>query len=116
MGQQNRREIIASNIKRYRNELGYTQEDLASYLSVSRTAITHYENNTRNIPIAYLGKIAALFGISKSDLLEEDQSKLNTKLAFAFRAEDLSADDLEEIASFKRIVLNYQDMQSLYHE
>jgi hypothetical protein len=56
--------------------------------------------------------LADLFGIELEELLEEDQTIKEANVAFAFRSDNNSA-DLSNIASFKRIVLNYLKMEKL---
>ena len=51
------------------------------------------------------------------DFYEENIAKVNANLAFAFRADELSGDDLKTIASFKKIAMNYLKMkEALVHE
>lgn len=99
--------ILAKNIKSFRQELGLTQEQLASYLDISREELSYYENNRRPVPVALLPKLASLFGVDEYDLFEEDEAISKLNLAFAFRANDISTNDLKLIADFKKIALNY---------
>jgi len=108
MDQNNR---IGSNIKLYRNKLNLTQESLAAYLNITREEINYYENGKRNIPSSIMTKAAKLFGIEEYDLYEEDENNLQANVAFAFRAEFLNAEDLNHIADFRKIVLNYLKMK-----
>ena len=54
-----------------------------------------------------LEKLADLFGVDLADFFEEDSNQIKANLAFAFRATDLQEKDLNEIASFRRVVKNY---------
>lgn len=103
---------IGDNIAKIRKVQGLTQDNLASYLGVSRVQISHYERGAREISVTELNKLSDLFGVELSDLLEEDLDIQNLNLAFAFRS-DNSESDLEQIASFKKVVMNYLKMERI---
>ncbi|TAF73182.1 MAG: XRE family transcriptional regulator [Bacteroidetes bacterium] len=105
--------IIGRNIKNYREKLGYNQEHIASFLGVDRSLISFYENAEREISIVHLHKIADLFCIEIEDLMEENLLYSKVDLAFAFRADGISQEDLTSIASFQKIVKNYLKMSQL---
>ncbi|HCS20125.1 MAG TPA: XRE family transcriptional regulator [Bacteroidetes bacterium] len=102
---------IGKNLKTYRDNLGFTQEYVASYLGVERVLISYYESGTRKIPIAVLTKLSDLYGLTLKELIDVNpqQSKLNA--AFAFRATNISENDMRVIAAFKRIAKNYLMMK-----
>lgn len=104
--------VIASNITEYRKRLKYNQEDLAQYLNISREQISNYERGERDIPFEKLNKLSLLFGVELDELLEEDKIIRETNLSFAFRSSE-SKSNMNEIASFKRIVLNYIKVEGL---
>ena len=106
------RNSIGNNIRDYRNILGLSQENLANYLNIKRELISYYETSKRDVPVTCLNKLCNLFGIELEELLEGKGEVNNVNLAFAFRSND-SNSDLESIASFKRIVLNYLKMNSI---
>lgn len=104
---------IGGTIKRMREKLGYSQADLAQFLSVKREVISYYENDTRKVPVPILNKLADLFCIDLMDLLDDNTGQQRVNVAMAFRADAFVADDLEQIASFKKIVKNYLKMSQL---
>lgn len=104
--------IIGNNIKLLREQMGLTQEALASYLNTSREQIAYYENGSRTISTSHLSLLASLFCMNEYDFYEEDPQKRNVNLAFAFRADSLSVQDLNSIAQFKKIVRNYLNMKN----
>jgi transcriptional regulator with XRE-family HTH domain len=106
---------IGRNIRNYRNLQDLNQQQLADYIGVTRELISLIESGKRDISLENLTKLADLFGIELSDLLEEDNEVQDVNLALAYRAND-SIIDLESIASFKRIVLNYKKLEGLKHE
>ena len=103
----NMEEVLAKNLKEFRVKLNLTQEQLAGYLDVSREEVSYYENNNRKVPLELIPKYANLFGVDEYDLYEEDSAINNINIAFAFRANDISSEDLKSIAEFKKIALNY---------
>lgn len=105
-------ELIGSNIAKIRKAQGLTQDDIASHLGLSRIQISYYERGGRNISATDLNKLSELFGIELSELLEEDLHLQNLNLAFAFRS-DNSESDFEQIASFKKVVMNYLKMERI---
>ena len=103
--------IIGQNIKSLREKMGLTQDALAQYLDTKREYIGYYEIGQRSIPSTQLSKLANLFCMNEYDFYEADMQNKNINIAFAFRAEELQAQDLESIAQFKKIVRNYINMQ-----
>ena len=104
---------IGENLKMWREKLGYSQEKIAEYLGISRENISYFENGDREIPIKHLEKLANLFGIEPIVLMEENPSVSHAEMALAFRnGDDLSAEALNNIAQFKKIVRNYLLMES----
>ena len=105
--------LIAQNIKRMREASGYTQDKVAEFLGVGRSAYANYEAGERGIPLPLMEKLADLYGCDLYDLYTEDESLLESMLVTAFRVESLSADDMRQIAAFKRIVKNSLKMDVL---
>lgn len=106
-------EIVGQNISHFRTSLGLSQDDLADYLGIARPMISYYENGSRRIPTDIITKSAKLFGVEEYDLYEADPEIRGAQLSFAFRGEGLSTTDLEQIAKFKKIVLNYLSMKNV---
>lgn len=104
---------IGQNIKALRGKLRLTQENLAEYLGIDRVNISYYENCERRIPVVHLNKLADLFGVELHDLLTEDLVNQSLNVSFAFRATNLTNEDLQNIAQFKRIVKNYLKLVDL---
>jgi len=103
---------LGYNIAQIRKQQGFTQDHLAAYLNVSRVQISHYESGKRNISVTELNKLADLFGVEISDLLEDELDLQNLNFAFAYRC-DNNQQDLNQIAAFKKIVLNYIKMERI---
>lgn len=109
----NERNIIGSNIKKIRERLKYTQDDLATYLGVPRPTISYIETGERECSFDHMERLSALFNMDLADLLEEDENTQTLNFAFAFRSSELTSTDLNSIADFQLVVRNYMKMKNL---
>lgn len=109
----NEKEIVARNLKSLREANGFTQERLANYLGIGRSAYSNYELGDREIPLNIMESLANLFGCDLFTLYEESEDVLHSTLATAFRVDNLSDEDLKQIAIFKNVVKNYLKMDKL---
>ncbi|MCU7557683.1 helix-turn-helix domain-containing protein [Macrococcus capreoli] len=72
---------INRNILQYRKQMGYTQDDLAKFLNLTKATISKWENELSYPDIKYLPELANLFDISVDELigfspyLEKEQIK-----------------------------------------
>lgn len=55
---------MGSLVKMLRKNRGLTQSELAKQLNITRTCITNWETNAREVDIQYWEPLAKLFGIS----------------------------------------------------
>ena len=108
--------IIGRNLKLLRKANHLTQEQVASYLGINRSAYANYETGDREAPIEVLEKACNLFGCEMKLLFDEDEKVVKNMLVCAFRADNLGVDDLKEVSAFKEIVLNYMKMDRLLAE
>ena len=107
------KKTIGRNLKILRENSGFTQEKVAEYLNVNRSAYANYEAGEREMPLEILEKAAALFGCELALFYEEDPEMVQTELCCAFRANNLTDSDMHEIAAFKNLVLHYIKMERL---
>ncbi|MCD8309776.1 MAG: helix-turn-helix domain-containing protein [Prevotellaceae bacterium] len=105
--------IVARNLKALRQANGYTQEQVAAFLGIHRSAYANYESGEREAPIELLEKASELMGCELGVLFDEDEKAVRDMLVCAFRADNLCPSDLIEVAAFKNIVLNYMKMKRL---
>lgn len=66
----NIKEALGKRIKTLRNELGFSQEELADRAGIDRTYITSVECGKRNISIVNIEKIATALGVTLSKLFD----------------------------------------------
>ncbi len=97
---------IAKNIKMMREASGYTQDNIASFLGINRSTYSNYELGTRELPLEHMEKLADLYGCDAYVLYEEDADIVKNMLATAFRVDNLSSEDMAQVAAFKRVVKN----------
>lgn len=101
---------IASNFKKLRDNLGFSQEKVGQYLDCSREEVSYYETGAREIPLAVLERASNLFGVELIEFFSEEET---VGISIAYRAEDCSVEDLNQIAQFKKIIKNYQRINRL---
>ncbi|MEA5260655.1 helix-turn-helix transcriptional regulator [Arcicella aquatica] len=104
---------VANNLLALRQRHGLSQENIANYLGIARPMVSYYETGERNIPLEHLEKLADFFGIDAYDLLDENPSIQQSIVAFAFRADELNADNMNGIAAFRKVVRNYLKMKEV---
>ncbi|OFX16715.1 MAG: hypothetical protein A2033_12890 [Bacteroidetes bacterium GWA2_31_9] len=109
-------EIIGKNIKRFREKSGLSQEQVGVYLGKKREQIAYYEAGTRQPGIDELEKLSDLFGVELSAIFEQDEAIHNVDLALSFRSNEISDEDLKQVAYFQKFVKNYLKVERLCNE
>lgn len=61
---------IGKNIKRLRMDAGMSQEQLGKLLGKTRSAVSYYESDTIVPRMGVIEKLAAIFNVSKTDIIE----------------------------------------------
>ena len=105
--------VVGRNLKALREANGYTQEQVANFLGIGRSAYANYEAGEREAPMEVMERASELFGCELALLFDEDEQAVKNMLVCAFRADNLSVNDMKEVAAFKNIVLNYMKMERL---
>lgn len=67
-----RAKLLGQNIKKYRELKGFTQNDLAELVDLSREYIADIERGLKNISLRKLYKIADILCVKCSDLINFD--------------------------------------------
>lgn len=62
---------VAANIKRLRESVNLTQNELADKLGVARTTVTQWENGWSKPRMGMVEKLATVFHVSTSDIVAE---------------------------------------------
>ena len=105
--------IVSNNLKVLRENSGYTQKQLADFLGLNRSAYANYEAGERVAPLPVLEGVAKLFGVDVFMLFETEPDAIRSALLCAFRADNLTADDMKQVADFKDIAMSYLKMVKL---
>jgi len=108
--------VVGTNLKLLRKANGFTQLKVVEFLGVERSTYSNYESGEREAPLEVLEKVADLFGCDLALLFEENKAVVQDMLVCAFRMDDLSQEDMQEIASFKHLVKSYLKMDLLLSE
>lgn len=100
---------LGSRIRKAREYIGLSQDDVASVLGISRPAVTLIEAGERKVEAIELRKLAALFGTTVDMLLDGEKSAAEEtdKLAYLARAtQGLSESDMEQLLRFTDYLRN----------
>lgn len=106
-------QIVCENLKNLKEISGLSQDEISKAIGVNRSAYSNYEAGTREMPYDVLEKTAALFGCEPALLFEDNATAQNEIMACAFRVDDLTEEDVQEIMRFKDIVKNYLKMERI---
>ena len=90
--------------KNLRINNGYTQQELANRLGVSRSAVGMYENGEREPDFETLEAIADFFNVDMDYLM--GRSNKITTIAAHHEGEEWTQEELDEIEEFKKLVLS----------
>ena len=96
--------IIYEKLKMMREKAGLRQGQIADYLGVTQTFISKVETGERNLTVDQLESVVNLYGYSLdafTDMVEDVHP-----IQFAFRAQDVSQEDLRIIADIGKIAIN----------
>jgi hypothetical protein len=99
-------QTLNERIKKARVALHLSQDYVAKFLGVSRTAIVEIESNRRKVSADELGKLSALFQIPADELLNGRNVEAPVQM-FARRFGSLDESDQQEILNlieFKRMM------------
>lgn len=81
---------IGKQIKKYRMQMGFSQEELSEKVFVSRQTISNWENNKNYPDIKSLLLLSSLFSVSLDILIKGDLEEMKEKI----KAEGISGEDV----------------------
>ncbi len=90
---------IGKQIKRYRNELNFSQEELAEKVYVSRQTISNWENDKNYPDIKSLLLLSTVFDISLDTLVKGDLEDMREKI----RASEVKPEDYEKFKKDSKV-------------
>lgn len=99
---------LHERIKKARTDLRLSQEYVANYLGVKRTAIVEIESGKRCVKAEELRKFSRLFRISADSLLEGDEISLSDdELLRGFtELDDADRQEILNLIEFKKMLKN----------
>ena len=107
------KETIGRNLKILREANRFTQEQVAGFLGIGRSAYANYESGEREAPIDVIEKAATWFCCEPTMLLEENEKRVRSALVGAFRLDGLAEHDVAEVMRFKAVAMNYLKMKRI---
>lgn len=106
--------MIYEKLKKMREKAGLRQGQIADYLGVTQTFISKVETGERNLTVDQLERVVNLYGYSLAAFADVEQEV--HPIEFAFRAQDVSQDDLRVIADIGKIAINSRFMTKILEE
>ena len=68
-------QVFGTNVRKYRSELGVSQEHFAELCGLHRTYISDIERGQRNLSLENIEKIASALGTTVSQLFAEAENE-----------------------------------------
>lgn len=99
---------IYEKLKMMREKAGLRQGQIADYLGVTQTFISKVETGERNLTVDQLESVVNLYGYSLAAFADSVDDA--HPIRFAFRAQDVSQEDLRIIADIGKIAINSRFM------
>jgi len=99
-------------LRRLRQRLGYTQEEVSRWLGISQPAYLKYESGATEVSDESLRQLAELFHIDADDLVNRKMTVLAADIAFAYRKDKGAEICMEDTEQFRTIVRNYMEMRN----
>jgi transcriptional regulator with XRE-family HTH domain len=100
------RGTLSTRLKEVREYCGFTQEEVAAHLGLSRTAISLMENGARRVGALELQRLAKLYQTTMESLTGHDQESLEPESVrlVARATAKLSVNDREEVLRFAQFL------------
>ena len=102
---------IYTKLKEMREKTGLRQGQIAEYLGVTQTFISKVETGERSLSVDQVERLISLYGCDFASFVRNDQEP--KPLKFAFRAQDVSTEDLLVISEISQIAVNSRFMNKL---
>jgi len=103
---------IGQRLQRARERAGLTQPQVAKYLGVKREQVSQLENGHRKVDVITLTKLAGLYGYSITYFVDQVAAE-RSDISVAFRAQNISDEDLESFGWINRFVRNLSELMDL---
>lgn len=111
---------VGNRLRKARNRVGLTQDEVANKLGVTRSVIARYESGTNDPPTENIIKMAEMYGVSADWLLclTNDPRPVEEITETHRRIEEALSDDpnAEELLSFWRELKEREDLFLLFKQ
>ena len=87
----------------------FTQKQIADYMGVDQSMISHWKKGTRSITSAEFEKLLGFLGYSLLDYLNNTRRPIS----FAFSASKLSEEDILTLGWLNKVMANLEYMETL---
>ncbi len=97
------RQAMAGRLREAREYLGFSQDEVAKYLGVSRSALSNIESGQRKVDALELKRLSIIYKRPAGYFTGEDQDdqSIGTEVAhLARKAAELAPEDLSELGRF----------------
>lgn len=101
-------ENLGTRLKKAREYLELTQDDVAKLMKVTRVTITNIESGKRKVSAEELSKFSKIYGWTMEELMEGKKSKKEVPM-FARTFSELSKQDQDEIINLIKFKKMYKD-------
>ncbi|MGZ3757977.1 MAG: helix-turn-helix domain-containing protein [Mucilaginibacter sp.] len=104
---------IGKNIRTFRHQHGWSQEDVASRLGISIPAFSKIETGVTDINLSRLEQIANIYEIDVVQLLSMDMEEVEIEPSSLSIIQKKLADRESEIANLQRkVILLYEELRN----
>jgi transcriptional regulator with XRE-family HTH domain len=69
------KETVAANVRRFRNERGWTQDDLADLVGLSARYVGQIERSQASMSVTVLGRLAEALRVDAGELVRRTRDK-----------------------------------------
>lgn len=88
---------LAKRIKKFREDLGLSQEQIAEKLELPRPSISQIESGQREVSSIELAKLSQIFGLSPDILLCPEEKRKKAKIVKGFKMPKLNRDKFKQV-------------------
>lgn len=100
------RSALGARLKNAREYAGFSQEEVATYLNIPRSAVSLLESGARRVEALELKRLAKLYQRSMEELTEQEQPPPDSESVklVARAARDLTPEDQTEVLKFAQFL------------
>ncbi len=98
--QQHLYQLLGKNVKRYRNQRGLTQEQLANEISLTRTSVVNIEQGRQHPPLHLVLQIAKVLSINLETLVPVETEFAATATLVDDSLKDVKDEDRPKLTLF----------------